>query len=397
MNVQKACKEMLITEPYYGFVLMSLNKIITKDEQRCPTLQVELQGIGYNLVVNEIYWNKLTDDEQLGVIKHELMHLCFFHLEHYSSYAFPDTANVAMDMEINQYIKVLPKGCVDIDLYKLKVPSLATLPYKAGSKVYYEALLKAQKDDQNNLKIHSDGSSSGKNGEVLSQAPGHDSWKDYKKMTPAEKKIIDNQFNGIINNAAEQTIKSRGTIPGEMQKYIDSLKKIEEAVFNWKAYFRRLIGNAYNVFTKKSQRKFSKRFDGSAGLKIRPKHNILVGVDTSCSVSDSELVEFFNEIHHIYKTGASIDIIHCDTKMKGPFKYKGKWDGKVHGRGGTFFNPVIDYYNKNRSQYTTLIYFTDGGAPLDFKVMKSMIWIISSLGEHKKYPGQTIYIPKPNK
>ena len=51
MTVQKACKDILIKEPFYGFILMSLNKHVTQNEASCKTLQVELHGISFTLVV----------------------------------------------------------------------------------------------------------------------------------------------------------------------------------------------------------------------------------------------------------------------------------------------------------------------------------------------------------
>lgn len=61
----------------------------------------------------------------------------------------------------------------------------------------------------------------------------------------------------------------------------------------------------------------------------------------------------------------------------------------------TDFAPVINYYNDHRSDFTTLVFFTDGYASLtNFKLMKKMIWVISSNGKEDKYPGLTINIPK---
>ena len=37
---------------------------------------------------------------------------------------------------------------------------------------------------------------------------------------------------------------------------------------------------------------------------------------------------------------------------------------------------------------------TDGEASLDFKVLKKMVWLISSKGSKGDYPGFTIYMPK---
>lgn len=90
-----------------------------------------------------------------------------------------------------------------------------------------------------------------------------------------------------------------------------------------------------------------------------------------------------------------VTIVECDADIHKIYEYKGKFDGKITGRGGTDFKPAIDYYNANLNKYTTLVFFTDGYAPLDtFKPMRQMMWVITSNG-HKtqKYPGHTIFIP----
>lgn len=69
MNIIKACKELMVVEPFYGFYLLNLNKEYSKD---IPTLAVTPNGINIKLLINEEFWNSLTDDEQLAVLKHEL-------------------------------------------------------------------------------------------------------------------------------------------------------------------------------------------------------------------------------------------------------------------------------------------------------------------------------------
>ena len=64
MTVQKACKDILIKEPFYGFILMSLNKHVTQNEARCKTLQVELHGISFTLVVNETQRNFISEESK---------------------------------------------------------------------------------------------------------------------------------------------------------------------------------------------------------------------------------------------------------------------------------------------------------------------------------------------
>ena len=76
-SLAKASKELMLKEPFYGLLLMSLNKIWSK---RLPTAGVCLKGINYQLAINEDFWNGLPMEQKVGVLKHELLHIGFFHL-----------------------------------------------------------------------------------------------------------------------------------------------------------------------------------------------------------------------------------------------------------------------------------------------------------------------------
>ena len=147
---------------------------------------------------------------------------------------------------------------------------------------------------------------------------------------------------------------------GELKELIDRLLNIEPPKFDWKAYLRRFVGNSSIVYTKKLRRKYNKRYSANPGLKIKFKNHILVGVDTSGSVSSNELKEFFSELAHMHKTGHKITVAQCDTSLKSVKEFNPKKDWEIHGRGGTSFQPVIDHYNEKKGQYTALIYLTDG-------------------------------------
>lgn len=374
----------MIKEPFYGLFLSSLNKVIDNSQ---PTLAVGLQGINPMLYINEKFWNGMTDLQQIAVLKHEMIHICFFHLTMRSSFKDKELFNIAADLEVNQLIENLPDGCMSLKMFADRG---LKLPPHAGTKEYYDLIGEAEKNDPNLL--------SGIRGPkyyVLGNG-NHDGWKDFDDLNDSEKKLVENQTDYVLKNTAQTIKKAQGTIPGELRNKIDSLFEIKKPVFNWKAYFRRVIGNSIFIYTKKSLRKLSKRFEDSAGIKIKQKQAVLVAIDTSGSIADDELKDFFSEIHHMYKAGARIDVIECDAKIGRIYEYKGKADFNITGGGGTDFAPVIEYYNEHRKDYTTLVYFTDGYARLDnFKLRKPMIWLISSNGaQDEKYPGLTIKIPK---
>jgi predicted metal-dependent peptidase len=120
------------------------------------------------------------------------------------------------------------------------------------------------------------------------------------------------------------------------------------------------------------------------------RQKMLVAIDTSGSVSNDELTEFMNEIHHLHKAGVDITIIQCDTKINSIEDYKGKFELKVSGRGGTSFDPVLEYYQQHR-EYTSLIYFTDGECNTRLKPNKDILWVLSERSElNTSLPGKVI-------
>ena len=226
----------------------------------------------------------------------------------------------------------------------------------------------------------------------------HKTWDEFDSMDEAEKKLIQKQMDYQLKAAAEQVQKSRGYIPSELKDYIDGLFDDTPPKFDWKGFLRMFVGGSIKTFTKKTRRKLSRRYEGNPGLRIKQKKHILVGVDTSGSVSDNELTEFFSEIHHMHKTGAEVTIVQCDAAISSIKPYKKPEDGKIelHGRGGTSFQPVIDYYNENKRKFSCLVYFTDGEAPIpDPKPRGRMLWVLSSCSHMpgvEDFPGAKIQL-----
>lgn len=383
-SLSKISKELMLKEPYYGFFLIMLNKVWRKD---LPTAGVSKHNINYQLAINEEFWTGLSDDHKMGLLKHELLHIAFGHLVSFSSFSNKKLANVAMDMEINQYIQAswLPEGGINIDDY-----AELNLDKKAGCRYYYDQLLRLQDEKEKNGSTGSQGMDDLLDNIANGDIPDHSTWEEFEDMSEAEKKLIEKQVQKILQDAKEQTIKKRGNVPGEIEGLI-VLDEVTKAKFDWKGYLRRFTGTSTKIFTKKIRRKENYRYEDNPGLKIKMRQHMLLAIDTSGSVSNDELTEFMNEIHHIHKAGVDITIIQCDTSIRSIEPYKGKNDLKVHGRGGTEFDPVLDYYNANLKKYTSLVYFTDGECYTRVKPRNRVLWVLSERSEmNEDLPGQVI-------
>jgi len=383
-SLSKISKELMLKEPYYGFFLIMLNKVWRKD---LPTAGVSKQNINYQLAINEEFWTGLSDDHKMGLLKHELLHIAFGHLTSFSSFSNKKLANVAMDMEINQYIEDswLPEGGIRIEDYEdLK------LDKKAGCRYYYDQLLRLQDEKDKNGTIGNDAMDKLLDNVASGNIPDHSTWEEFEDMTDAEKKLIEKQVQKILQDAKEQTVKKRGNVPGEIEGLI-VVEEFTAPKFDWKGYLRRFTGVSTKVFTKKIRRKENRRYEDNPGLKIKMRQHMLLAIDTSGSVSDTELAEFMNEIHHIYKVGVDITVVQCDTSIKSIEPYKGKNEISVLGRGGTEFDPVLDYYNANLKKYTSLVYFTDGECYTSVRPRGKVLWVLSERsGMNEDLPGQVI-------
>ena len=364
-KVSRSIKTLILKEPFYGLFVVGLNKSYIKN---IPTAGVSKHGIGVKLSINPDFFDSLNDKHQIGLIKHEVLHISFGHLILRDKYPDHKLFNIAADIEINQYIgdDYLPEGGLTLETF-----SDLDLPKKAGTDIYYKLLQEAK--EEGNCDALND---------VLDQMNGdsqydHQTWDEFDDLTEADKKLVQKQIEHQLKETAETTEKRRGNIPGELAGLIERLTNIEPPKFNWKAFLRRFVGNSTISYTKKLRRKYNKRYNANPGLKIKFKNHVCVGVDTSGSVSNDELKEFMSELVHMHKTGHKITVVQCDTQINSIEEFNPKKDWEVKGRGGTDFQPVIDHYNE-KGYYTSLIYLTDGEAYSPDDCPKNTLWVHSS-------------------
>lgn len=125
------------------------------------------------------------------------------------------------------------------------------------------------------------------------------------------------------------------------------------------------------------------------GSVYRLTSRLLVAVDVSGSTSDEMVSDFLGIVNKFFKYGIEeIDVIQFDTEVKGePMTLKKAKQGAINitGRGGTDFQPVIDYCAERKHYYQGLILLTDGYAdkpnlPAFFGV--PLLWVL---------PNETIY------
>ena len=383
-QLSRISKTLIFSEPFYGIFLIGMQKEFSK---QCATAGVGKHGIGMRLVINPDFFSDLSEIHQQGLLKHELLHIAFGHIILADKYPNKKLFNIAADIEINQYIEwgMLPPGGLTLNTF-----SSLNLPKRAGTNKYYKLLEQECDENGNSGNVTLQG--------ILDQMDGnsqydHKEWEEVTDLPEAEKKLVQKQYEHQMKQTAEEIQKRCGTIPGELAEIIERLFKIEPPKFNWKQYLKRFINNASKIYTKKLRRKYNKRYADNPGLKIKHKNHVLVGVDTSGSVSSEELVEFMHELCHMHKTGNQITVAQFDTELTSIEEFNPKQNWNIKGRGGTYFQPVVDHYNDPKLKYSAFICLTDGEAETPENCPKNALWVHSSKSRiNEELPGIKIQL-----
>jgi predicted metal-dependent peptidase len=205
--------------------------------------------------------------------------------------------------------------------------------------------------------------------------------------------------------ATKKAMKQAGNMPGNVKRMIGD---ILDPVINWKSQLKKFI----NSLAKKSQYKIPNRRHIHSGKYLPGMKrsmdgitNIIVGIDTSGSISDEMVRTYLSEVYDILKTfDPEQTIIHyIDTEIASTdiIKKKGKPDlNKIGGGGGTAFKPLFDWIDANMKpkDVSVVLYFTDLYGDTSFKKPKyynKVIWVLEKDSRHLDVPwGKKLVLDK---
>ncbi|MCR4954261.1 MAG: VWA-like domain-containing protein [Treponema sp.] len=135
----------------------------------------------------------------------------------------------------------------------------------------------------------------------------------------------------------------------------------------------------------------SRRYGFSAmGSRYRRRANLLVAVDVSGSITEESFSHFYKAITNFFFLGMiqKIDLIFFDVNLKNtkPVLFSKSINlSQINARGGTNFQPAIDFFAEHKSDYSGMIIFTDGeGAPPKVQFSPDILWILDSRLSYEK-------------
>jgi predicted metal-dependent peptidase len=362
---------------FYGHILQQFERVFVGDDHPVQTAAVgRIPGDRFiKMYLSRKFFQSMFDEHgkekgwtyMLGVLEHELVHLVFQHL--FVKFQDKTRGNVAMDLSVNSYIPndTLPGNYVAPEQYGLE---------RGKSCLWYYTHLQ---DNQTYQKQCKNGEF-GVDGVLSHIMSSHKMWEDVSDDVVAKEFTKD-----IIRKAKELCNKNYGNIHKDILTQIDELLKREKAIVPWAKVLRMFVASCAESALDYTVKRVSRRFGTRPGTRKEDILRVAVAVDTSGSISDEQIKIFFNEIRWIWKNGVQVVVYEADCQVCAVYPFKGKFTGKVHGRGGTDLEPVLKEVEKGR--FDALIYFTDFYAPKIEKRYKiPTLWVLHSEIDSSSYP-----------
>lgn len=396
----------------------------------------------------------LTDLELEGLLVHEIMHIIRMH--HERSLEDHQLFNIAADMLINDDISTmqingrqlaLPEGGVFLDMATnpRQRPGMPKIDPYTGEKVTealyiwlmdvrqrfqdsMEQLMQQQqggsggsgKQQQDCKSCGGDGKEKDENGndtgetcpncggsgnEPEQDGSGGDqstsgdlfdaifgSSIDVHEISEQSDELSDATIKEIVDSAR---MRGWGKVSGNAIQRMEELLK--PAKLPWRQILRKCLSPLiydYGPYFENTWSRRNRRSLPLPGMR-RLSNKIVVAIDTSGSIGNDELGQFFAEIEKICKDMSQIVVIQWDTSIKAvDMKYK-KDDWKhidVKGRGGTNVACVFQWMKDNEMNKYPLVNFTDGWFDYNFNTYGvKTIWCVTQPDSNVPY-GKNIYI-----
>jgi predicted metal-dependent peptidase len=352
-----------------GFYASILYKMPLVVKNEIPTMATD----GTNIFYNEEFTDNLTEPELDFVLCHECLHRVLLHHLRFGKRDH-ELWNIATDYAIN--FSLTQSGLFSMPEGGLLDKRFANMK----SEKIYDILKEESK---------------------TKPKPKPQSW---GNVIPQEGKTEDQIKQEIATINAEtmmavNTAKAIGNLPSSVKDIINEMKRSQ---VDWTDVLRRhCVGDQPEGY---SFRRPNRR-QWHINEIITPISNkvgvgdIVIGVDTSGSVSNKELSYFLGELNSLSDEVKpnSITIITCDAQIQDVVKYESGETVKdivCKGRGGTCVMPVFDYIAKENLNVDSFIYFTDLGIH-DFPVEEPnypVLWVSTDTRQNEAPIGTTTYL-----
>lgn len=358
--ILKARIALVLKQPFFGNLAMRLT--LKNADSWLTTAATD----GRHFYYNSEFILKLPTNQMMFLFCHELLHCAYDHMNRGRGYN-RDLANIAMDYVVNS-------DCIKYNLGQkiTVVPILHDRKYEDWNfeQVYADLIKNAKQINIEDLldqllDDHMDGNDGKGNGD----GKDGDSDKDGKgnrpnPMTPEERQAIKDEFKEAMLAAAQSA--GAGNTPGNIKRMINELTQPK---INWRELITQQIQSTVKndyTWSTPNKKHFSQGFV-LPNMRKDQAIDVCVAIDTSGSIGQDQLNNFFGEINGIMQSYDDYKVkIWCfDTSVHNPQDYDtSTGDDLVNyepkGFGGTDFDVNWTWMKHEGVEPKLFIVFTDG-------------------------------------
>jgi predicted metal-dependent peptidase len=351
-KILAARTSLLWDHPFFGALAVQLLTVDATDDPRITTMATD----GKHLFYDAGFVEKLTKDELIFVLAHEVLHNAFEH--HIRRQARdPDRWNRAADYCINGELTETKVGTMPKDgLLDARFTGM-------GAEEVYRILEDEepkgggggnQRGGGQGGAANGQGSDPGGCGGVIDACAAHDEAAIAEARAEMQTKV--RQAAAIAKGI------QAGNLPAGVKRLIDELTR---AKVDWRALLRRFIDDSRtkDYSWARPNRRFLQHGFILPGLISDGVSHLVVAVDTSGSIDDKALSAFAAEINGAFGDGMvdKITVIYADTKVHRVEEYEAgdMLDLRPEGGGGTAFSDVFRYIAENCHDASAIAFFTD--------------------------------------
>lgn len=386
--LSKAKAQLVLREPFYATILMGLKAVVTDE---VSTLATD----GTRLLVNEAFFKGLKLSQQITVLKHEALHVALLHPWRRQT-RHPMGWNVACDYVVNA--KLVEEKSEELPdwLYDPRYKNMS-------SEQVYNRLPVHKQPSPVSFTAQAEGSpSSGGAGgdqpdnnppEGMQPSPSDavDKLAKRCKALPASDVLDAQDDAGAGEQRARQLVaravaaaKQRGLMPAHLEA---ELGEVLNPRVPWQDVLRRFLTEMRPCdysWARPARRMVSSDLYMPSIAGAGAMRDLAVVVDTSGSVSDDELRQFFGEFIGAVEacSPGAVRLVWCDAEVAGDERWQATpsaeelaWCVRRLGGGGTDMTVGLDALEDDPPQ--AAVVFTDGGTPFGEPRGFPVLWAIT--------------------
>lgn len=365
-----AIEALLITRPLH-WTLLAKAQIVEDTSIATMAVGLTRRGVLF-LFYSPSFVASITQEELQGVLCHEIYHVIFGHLDPPTLESDHERTawTLACEASANEYVPFPLPG------EPITIQSLG-LPPNESTYDRYHRLLQTSFGTCRQMDMILG---------TLNEAPGHHGDLESGRSVSADSLLESaaEELQGVVDEA---TTKAIGRHPG---KWAERLTPDRLGSLRWDALLRL---RASALLRRYSTLKFpSRRFPELVGIvsgrrSKREKPTVLAAIDTSGSMSTSELNQVSTELFALVRMRLRVACIQCDAGIREERWLKqGEQVTRVHGRGGTDLRPPFGKDVLRKYKPDLLVYFTDGygATPASAPPGVEVLWVLT--GEKPRVP-----------